>query len=261
MDEHGHRVQRLWDSLAEIPAARSDDAFDFLLRSLCEMFDAANAGWIAAVRLPDAAGNDPAGGWRPRDAGYLRLTDDIAAARAEQYQRLEAGEVDPNIVENIRRSGQWRANRLTDLVEADWFESEYYRRFYAATGRADAIWAGCPVNEEVELYVNVYRQVDQPPFDEVERDRFLESLRGLKWLFRQHLFSHGLSVAEAPLTPAEREVLQALLFGDTKEEIAARTGRSPHTVHHHCKAIYQKFGVNNRASLMALWLGRPMCGA
>lgn len=250
-------LRELWDEVAEYPVAQSDQALEFLLRALCERVQAWNAGWIAAIRMPQHGPDDPVSGWRPREAGYLSLTPEIESARIAQYRRLEAGEVDPNIAANLAGAGRWRASRLVDLVGQEWFESEYYQRFYLDTDRADAIWVGCPVNHDLEIYVAFYRRAAQPRFSEADRDDCLQALSGLKWFFRQHLFSHGLLIAEAPLTPTEREILQALLAGDSKNVIAERSGRSPHTVHHHCKSIYQKFGVNNRAALMALWLNWP----
>jgi DNA-binding CsgD family transcriptional regulator len=67
-------------------------------------------------------------------------------------------------------------------------------------------------------------------------------------------FSVGDS--DAALTPAERRVLLALLDGQTEKEIAQRLDQSPNTTHFHVKSIYAKFGVRNRATLTALWLGK-----
>lgn len=257
MTLHAERVQSLWDELAEFPAAQTDQAFLKLLETICDLFGAWNASWMAAVRMQDLPDQDPVGGWRPREAGYLHETAAIEAARLAQYRRLESGQVDPTIVANIKDAGRWRAHRAIDLIGPEWFESEVYQQYFLATDRADIIWVGCPVNEDLEIFIGVFRRASLPRFTVDERDGVLAALRGLKWFFRRHLLSHGLMVADAPLTPTEREVLKALLAGASKEQFAAETNRSPHTVHHHCKALYQKFGVKNRSSLMALWLGRP----
>ncbi len=49
--------------------------------------------------------------------------------------------------------------------------------------------------------------------------------------------AHG---AYAALTPSEREVLQLLAKGASTKEVAARTGRSPHTVDTHIRSICRK---------------------
>ncbi len=65
------------------------------------------------------------------------------------------------------------------------------------------------------------------------------------------------------LTPAEREVVVALLTGKSHKEIAAASGRSERTVRQHAAAAYEKAGLSGRAELAAFFLrdlplaGRP----
>jgi DNA-binding CsgD family transcriptional regulator len=78
----------------------------------------------------------------------------------------------------------------------------------------------------------------------------------LRWFYRQQLLSHGLLIADTPLTATERRVLLGLLDGKTEKAVAGILGQSPNTTHVHVKSIYAKFNVRNRAALTALWLGR-----
>jgi DNA-binding CsgD family transcriptional regulator len=113
-----------------------------------------------------------------------------------------------------------------------------------------------PVNKDAESYFGIFRALDCPPFTVEERDKLAYALRGIKWFHRQIMLSHGVLVAEAPLTPTERRVLHLLLTGLSEKLIAAEMDRSYHTVHQCITAIFRKFGVNNRAGLMSLWLGQ-----
>ena len=63
------------------------------------------------------------------------------------------------------------------------------------------------------------------------------------------------SVAAAKLTPRQQQVLESLLTGQSKKEIAFALHISPHTVHNHVKAVYQAFGVSSRGELLARCLG------
>lgn len=63
------------------------------------------------------------------------------------------------------------------------------------------------------------------------------------------------SVAAAKLTPRQQQVLESLLTGRSKKEIAFALHISPHTVHNHVKAVYQAFGVSSRGELLARCLG------
>jgi PAS domain S-box-containing protein len=63
------------------------------------------------------------------------------------------------------------------------------------------------------------------------------------------------SVATAKLTPRQQQVLESLLTGQSKKEIAFALHISAHTVHNHVKAVYQAFGVSSRGELLARCLG------
>lgn len=251
-------IPSLWDDMAEFDAASTDAALNYLMARLCQLVASDNVVWLCAVRLPDIAPGDPMHGWRAPLLRYLHppTPADLAKVQAE-VKKLDTGEVDITTVRNVSFAGTWRANRVVDLVEPDWFESDYYRGYYLGLGIHDAIWAGCPVNAESEIYCGLYRGADRPPFTAEERDTLLAALRGLKWFYRQFLLAHGLSIASSPLTLVERAVLNGLLTGQSEKQIATAQGQSQHTTHDHIKAIYRKFGVGNRPALMALWLGQP----
>jgi DNA-binding CsgD family transcriptional regulator len=245
----------LWDEMADFDAAHSDLALEHLMRRLCQRVAGHNALCLGAVRLPDLMPADPLHGWRIGLQRHLQPVPTFADPVRRVIHHAEAGEATSSAARNIALAGHWRVNRLIDLVGADWFESAFYRDFYLAGGLGDAIWGVCPVNEDAEVYLGLFRPAAGPRFSATERDAVADLLRGLKWYFRQLLLSHGLCLANAPLTPTEREVLQRLLAGDSERRIASELGQSVHTSHAHIKRLYRKFGVNNRPALTALWLG------
>lgn len=255
-DRHLDRIHTLWDELADFDAARVDDALDRLLSFLCELVAAQNANWFGAVRLADILPGDPALGWRPGIVHYLRPSRPVDAKARELTRKLKQGDIDETAVRNIALAGRFRANRLVDLASDSWFESDFYRVYYAGVDQADVIWAGVPVNADAECYFGVFRDGAHPRFTPEERDLVAYALRGLKWFCRRQMLGHGLLVASSPLTPTERSVLQGLLTGQPEKQIAAMLGKSYHTTHDHVASIFRKFDVNNRAALMALWLGK-----
>ena len=56
----------------------------------------------------------------------------------------------------------------------------------------------------------------------------------------------------------DTRALRGLLTSLSEKQIASELGQSYHTTHEYVTAIYRKFGVNNRAALMALWLGKAV---
>lgn len=252
------RVHALWDELADFDAARIDEALDHLMASLCDLIHAQNANWFGAVRLADLLPGDPAHGWRPHGMRYLHPTKQAIQRSQELIKQLEQGCLDETAIRNIALAGSYRANRLVDLASSDWFDSAYYRTYYSGLGHVDVIWAGVPINEDAECYFGFFREAGHPWFTPEERDLVAYALRGLRWFYRRLMLSRGLMVASAPLTATEREVLGSLIGGLSEKQIAASRHQSPHTTHEYVSGIYRKFGVNNRAALMALWLGKSV---
>lgn len=253
---HDNDLYELWDEIAGFDAARHEAALDHLMTRLCRRVGAHNAICIGAVRMPDILADDPLRGWRVGLKRQLREVASFADPVGEVTRRARAGDSDSTAARNVAMAGCWRFNRLVDLVGAAWFESAFYRDFYLAGNLGDAIWGVCPVNEDAEVYIGVFRPADGSRFGEKERDNVGAAMRGLKWYFRQLLLSHGLCLAKAPLTPLECDVLQGLLGGGTESQIAGQIGHSAHTTHEYVKRIYRKFGVTNRPALTALWLGK-----
>ena len=252
LQEHIHR---LWDELADADGTRFDDVADHLMVSLCELVAAQNAVWMGSVRLSDAFPNDPVQGWRAPIIRHLypaRVLDDAAK---EQAHDLHRGVADETTVANVAGAGRFRANRLRDVVSNEWFDSYYYHRYYRGVGLDDAIFVAFPINKEAESWFGVFREIGKPGFTLEERDTLSYALRGIKWLHRQLMLSHGLLIASKPLTPAERRVLQLLLSRTSEKEIGHHLGLTVNSVHQYVVSVFRKFGVNSRASLMSLWLG------
>lgn len=248
-------IHRLWDELAEFELSRADAALDHLMTVLIALLDAQNATWFGAVRMADNIPGDVTRGWRARALRYLHPAPELEAKTRDTIKKLEQGRIDVSTARNIALAGSFRVNRLTDLASEAYFDSDDYRRIYSAA-KADAIWAGIPINADTECYLGIFRDDRHPRFTPAERDLAAYALRPLTWFHRRQMLNRAVMVGNAPLTEAERDVLGGLLNGLAEKEIAAARRQSPNTVHGHVTALYRKFGVNNRASLMALWLGR-----
>ena len=248
------QVHALWDALAEFDAAQMDTALECLMRGLCTLVDAQNAGWIGAVRLVDP-GNEPASGWRPAIVRFLHpFQRPLDAARAQTLRMdrrfLEAA------VGMVARSARFRACRLCEIVSPGSLPPNFQRA--CETGcDDDAICVAFPLNADAQSCLGVFRGHGCPAFTPQERDLVAYALRGIKWFHRELLLSRGLLVAGSPLTEIERRALQGLLSGQMEEQIAADIGESHRTARDHVTAVYRKFAVKNRPALMALWLGTP----
>ena len=249
-------IYALWDELVDHPTARAEEALSVLMQRLCDLLDARNCIYFSTVRFSRKGhSKDPVKRWRVHTVSYLHPSVALLDAAKEQLKNYQRGEFNLLDIRNVEHAGSFRVNRLVDLVPADWFESPFYQRHYRGLDHVDAIWAGVPVNEEAEVFCGVFRDASRPAFSVEERELFGQALRGLKWFHRQLLLNRGVMVAEAPLTDMEQLVLQGMLSGKSEKQIAVAMAHSVNTTHQHIKTIYRKFGVRNRSSLMALWLG------
>lgn len=249
-------VYALWDRLAEFSVGDGDAALTHLLATLCTMSSACNVLWSAVVRLPSPKRADPLLGWRPRLVRLLNPTPAVTASVQQQFDKLWSTDLDLSQILSAAGDEPFRTRLLFEALPPEWFEGEHYRRHYLDVGHADSISVRIALNDDVRIRLFVFRDVQSPRFSAQDGERLGFVMRGLRWFHRQQLLSHGLLIANAPLTPAERRVLLALLDGQMEKQIAQRLDQSPNTTHFHVKSIYAKFGVRNRSALAALWLGK-----
>jgi DNA-binding CsgD family transcriptional regulator len=244
----------VWDELAAFEAAQTDAALDYLLSAVAEILGAENAYWFGAVRLTEAE-SDPLLGWRPRGIRYLKPLPDDTTFTRDRIKSIDRGSFDESTVAQARQAGSYRANRLSDLVSPDWFESDWYRG-YLGRGVYDSLVVGVPVSSMAEAYYGFLRMRPGAPFTEEERRTALYAMRGLTWFHRQVMLGHGLLVARAPLTPIERRVLALLLTEQSEKSMATELGLTASSIHTYVRDVLRKFGVSGRKGLTALWLGR-----
>ena len=247
------RIHTLWDELAAFGAMEADTALDHLLRAVAAMVDAQNAYWFVTVRLSEADG-DPLFGWRPRTIRYLTPLPNDETFTRDRIRSIDRGRIDESTVAQARQAGGYRANRLRDLVSAEWFQGPFYQG-YLGRGVYDAISVGAPTSPVAEAYYGFLRMRPDDPFTEAQRDLALYAMRGLSWFHRQVLLANGLLVASTPLSPMERRVLALLLTDRPEKQIAAALGLSPSSLHTYVRDVLRKFGVSGRKGLTALWLG------
>lgn len=233
--EQQEKIHRIWDEVAAFEAAQTNQALVHLLTAVAKLVDAQNAYWFGAVRLADPV-TDPLFGWRPRGIQYLNPLPNDTTFTKDRIKSLDRGGVDEATVAQARQAGTYRANRLRDLVPAEWFKSATYKG-YLGRGVHDSLVVGAPVSAISEGYYGFLRMRPDDPFTEEQRDIALYAMRGLTWFHRQVLLSHGLLVARTPLSPLERKVLAALLTDQSEKKIASALTLSPSSLHTYVRDV------------------------
>lgn len=141
------------------------------------------------------------------------------------------------------------------VPDRDWDTSAFVNDELRAHGFDDGILSRCPTAAGVAYMRTVMGAAGAKPFtdragnlvDRVRAELAPPLARGL-WLTTQpHV---------GTLPPRRRQVLDALLEGDSEKQAAAKLGLHVTTVHDHVKALYRHFGVASRAELLAAFLRR-----
>jgi len=257
-------VYRIWDELERFPASDSDGALSQLAVKLKKALKADNVKWMAAVRVlhGSQAKNDPLLGWRLR-ANYDQVPDPVKYQKliAWFYQRNNLPEPDFQIGlathAMVAGAGKFRVHRMRDgwIPFREFQKSEHYRIHYTELGIQDRMWISFPLNADTESIFLIDRSHSTLRFS--KRDALLVGtiLRGIRGFHRRLFLSRGLLIGEKPLSPVFRRIVQKLLTGMSEKEIALSLNQNLTTTHKYIGTIYERFGVNGRASLMSLWLG------
>lgn len=248
---------RLWNELADLPAAQFDEALVQLMSTLCGWLRADNATWVGAVRMArgSAAARDAQHGWRGRTVQPLHTFPGQALLVRQAMQEQDGG---PSMTTNalMRDAGSFRVRRLRDgFVDLGAFRATpHYRVFYRAPGIRDRMWVMVPVNPDCESCLFFDSHTPRRHFSRRDAQLAADALQGSTWFHRRLLLGHGLLVADKPLSPSQHKLMRLLLSDRTEARIADDLGLTLSTTHTYVTTLYRRLGVNSRAGLMALWL-------
>ncbi len=258
---HPERIYQLWDELSDFGLDAVDEALNHCLARLCTWLDADNAFWIGSVRVISGAKarRDIMLGWRARAIQLLDASGIDRERQKESIRRLNKEDPGATTLALLAQAGRFRAHRLHagELVDFEAFRrTDHYDYYYRQLDISDRLWVVFPVSDDAECYYCIDKYGKRRRFSESDLALAATVMRGVKWFHRQLMLSHGLGIADAPLTGAERRTLQALVTGEPVKTIARRLGVTPGTAQQYTNSVYRKFGVRSRAELLAVWLNR-----
>jgi DNA-binding CsgD family transcriptional regulator len=258
------RVYQLWDELSRLPPSETDKALAHLAEGLAKLLRADNVRWLGAVRVHRGASAKADGllGWRLR-ASYNLVPDPVAYQELIAWWFRRSKKIDPDFQIGLAThamvagAGKFRAHRLRDgwIPFEKFRRSEHYKLHYTELGITDRMWISVPLNADAESII-VLDRTRTPHFTKSDVTLASTLLGGIRGLHRQLFLNSGLLIADTPLSPMARRIVTKLLTGMSEKEIATAVGQPATTTHKYIRTIYERFGVQSRAALMALWLGQ-----
>ncbi|MGL5166926.1 MAG: helix-turn-helix transcriptional regulator [Afipia sp.] len=106
-----------------------------------------------------------------------------------------------------------------------------------------------PIDERAVSTISIFRRKNDPPFSEREARIAHILLSELPWL-HEHGWPTDRGATVPRLSPRLRLVLNLLLDGRTRKEMAASLSLSEYTIAQYQSAVYRHFGVHSHAALL-----------
>ena len=167
--------------------------------------------------------------------------------------------------------------RLRDLAPDRFYQSEYFRSYYAQTGLAEEIGYFVDLPESVMVVVSLMRSGNYSAYNAREFRRLKEVSPIVSALVQQQhadlyqrfssykgdqeqssiqrYIDHAFrTFGKNVLTPRERDVVEYVLKGNSSAAIGRLLNISAGTVQIHRKNIYQKLGINSQGELFSQFI-------
>ncbi len=143
------------------------------------------------------------------------------------------------------------------LTDGEWYRSPFYTKYAQSIGGDHVMYShySSGAREVREHELTLIREAGAPDFSLRDRTIIFELNTVLASLIGGPLATF-VDPSPSHLSPRRRQILAALLEGDSDKQIAKRLGISVHTVNQQVKAIFQYFSVSSRPELLARWIRR-----
>jgi DNA-binding CsgD family transcriptional regulator len=203
----------------------------------------------------------------------LALFDDFTPARRKLHvdEYLEGPYlIDPFFLASIGDTppGIWR---MKEIAPDRFYQSEYYRSYYAQTNLAEEVGFLIDVDDELQIVVSLMRR--EKKFSKTEMQVLIEVQPIVDALCRRHWSSvERLSrnetsdilnqkvadafkaIGDGALTARESQIVELTLRGHSSEATGRLLTISPGTVRIHRRNVYSKLRINSQGELFSLFL-------
>ncbi len=178
------------------------------------------------------------------------IDDDRMALMLRAIEHPETGAMTARLAEEIIAAGGHITRLRQDVIDNDWFLNSGASPIWRQANVGPILFSMRPIPGVGTSVVGFYRPVSAPLFDEREARIAHIVLTEVGWLHEASM-PHTAARNVPKLPPRCRLILNQLVHGRPRKEIAADLGISPHTVNDYIKQIFAHFGVRSQVELIA----------
>ena len=245
-EEDARSIVHLLGEVAMMEASRNDRRMA-LLEGLAKLIGADAWLWFTAAHT--IAGQQPVhtivqkGGLTDEQFSYiLKISED------PDMNRLTA----PFFEEFNAADGQ--ITRLRQQIDPEnYFENSPVYELWKKAGLSPVILSARPTSDGQVSMLGLYRKTGRPLFNEAE-SRIAHIVLSEIPSLHEAISPVDLNDGVVGLSPRLRQVLNCMLQGYSRKEIAASLELSIHTVGDYINELYQRFGVHSQIDLVRRFL-------
>ncbi len=235
--------------VAEITGLHADHATAKrrLMDGLCRMIGADRWLWALTYLAPGGENTH-------LFSQYQGFTEEEFSHIAQAADHPDLAMLMAPFTEELARTRAHLTKLRQEIDPEDKFASTEVHRLFLAAGVRPLMLSALPLSDHCQSFIAVYRDKDREEFTSRERRIAHILLTEVNWLHGLG-WPHDMGMRVPSLPPRHRTVLNLLLDGHSRKEIAVRLDLSIHTISGYVKEVYAAFGVRSHAELMRRFKG------
>ena len=241
-EEDVRAIVRLLGDIAILDGSPNDKRMS-LMAGLCDLIDA--DAWLWGVA------SNPTPGERPAWSIFLNsgFSGGEFGSVVEALEHPDMAKIQEPFFEAFREAKPQLTRLRQQIVDNEVFLKTDAAKVWRKAGFGPVILIARNADGGQISSLGIYRRFDRPLFDERQSKIAHIILSEVAWL-HENTFPNHPDEGVSSLSPRLRQVLNCLLAGRSRKEIADDLGLSLHTVGDYIKSIYPSFGVRSHPELM-----------
>ncbi len=178
------------------------------------------------------------------------ISNERMALMLKAIEHPETGAMTSRLAEDMIAAGSHITRLRQDVIDNDWFVNSAASPLWRAADIGPILFSFRPIPGYGTSVAGLYRPASAPLFTEREARLAHIVLTEVPWLHETGL-PHEAARDVPKLPPRCRLILNQLVRGRSRKEIADDLDLSPHTVNDYLKQIFRHFHVQSQVQLIA----------